>query len=195
MFEFLTLSAILEFGTVFFYGFWAVIMLLALVESTLVESEKFEFAFVMVLGLSCFFGWRFNFLALVHQRPMMLWKFVASYVVIGVIWMFVKWVVLVRRHRGQAEKILLAYKERHFIKNMAESDVHAAFEYDRHLEKPPKAGHNKGKLVSWAYLWPFSIVGTIVGDWLKEVFIWIYARLGGILDWVSSRVWGGKFEV
>lgn len=53
---------------------------------------------------------------------------------------------------------------------------------------PPKASENKGKLFTWAVFWPFNLVYTLFADVAREVWSFLYRKLGSLLDRISTAI-------
>ena len=55
-------------------------------------------------------------------------------------------------------------------------------------EIPPLARRNKAMLVRWAAYWPWSVLGTIIRDWIRDVFDFFYRMINGIYQAISDRM-------
>lgn len=54
----------------------------------------------------------------------------------------------------------------------------------------PTAANNKGKLIGWIGLWPFSMAWQCF-TWPRHVFTWLYNRLATTFDRIAAKVFAG----
>ncbi len=148
--------------------------------------------------------------------------YVAYYLVIGVVWSFVKWYMFLLREKDsytemrdkffkemankadqlavrwskdeetviKASEIKAKFLNGEFPNEKAKQAWKSKIEYK---EFPPKASTNKSRITTWMIYWTFSMVGTFFGDWLKDLFNFIYNLFGNVYDKISHSVFG-KFE-
>jgi len=134
--------------------------------------------------------------------------YVGYYLVIGVVWSFVKWYMYLLKEKDRyvdLRKTFLSDDNRYF-KDLDESEKEIALkgkmptslvkEWASRLRSnklPPTAADNKGRITTWMIYWTFSMVGTLFGDWLKDLFNIIYNLFGNVYDKISGSVFS-KFE-
>lgn len=100
---------------------------------------------------------------------------ILTYLVIGILWGFVKWFFYVK-------KIKEEYLE--FTKNNKRSKTDILMKFG---DIPPKASSNKEKIINWISLWPFNILWTLVSDFLTNLFNAIYKSFSGIFQKISDN--------
>jgi hypothetical protein len=126
------------------------------------------------------------------------------WVVVGVAWsFFYKWDSLVSKHREWYDPIRADWlKSKGFneqtdfsLEDKADWELyfesHKVREDGEVIEARPKYRHHKAELLGWATLWPLSMFETFLYDWLAQVFVKLYHRLGSVLNWIMARRWKG----
>ena len=203
MTEILTLAGAFAVGSLAFWGFWFAVFIGILVLVGLAENEHYGWAtavfaaFFLALGG---FG-IFNLYNFTVEHPIdLLWR-VGIYVGIGVIWGAVKWFLYCRKERIKYE---LAKND--FLKANKATEMTAALRvawteklqsrssYDRYSvvhAQAPNAKDHKEKIINWMYLWPFSVLGTFLADFIIECWNWLYKFMGGVYDTIALAVWKG----
>ena len=135
--------------------------------------------------------------------------FAVSYVVVGIMWSFMKWRTYVRKIFNKLKTIkddfiaqngdinndnrkhfnVLVYQAR-FI------DPRTEYTYepmsDTRLEEiavkvTPLASKKKSIITSWISYWPVSLAGTLLNNPFRQFFEWIYDNISGIYDKISKR--------
>lgn len=103
--------------------------------------------------------------------------FSAYYLLVGGLWSIVKW-------------FLYSLKLRDETKEKQANKRHD----DPHRNARPSesyAKNNKGLLAGWVAMWPFSMIGTFIGDFLTKLFDHVVKALSGIYDGIANAVWKG----
>ena len=54
--------------------------------------------------------------------------------------------------------------------------------------QPPEARHFKEKIINWMAFWPFSILGTIFYDFLREFWDMLYDAISGVYDSIAKAI-------
>ena len=198
MTEIFTLFGLLAFGTAAFWGFWVTLFVVLCVLVGLTENEKWGYASgIIVVG--------FIFLAQMHifnivhyantHLANLIW-FVVKYIGIGVIWGLFKWVRFVYRKKGQYKSVLNSFLKE---QNATELNDELRFKWNTKLNGygqyisisaiPPVASENKEKIINWMAFWPFSMLGTLLNDFLTEVWNAIYDSIGGTYDKIARAIY------
>lgn len=109
---------------------------------------------------------------------------VGAYIVLGVIWSYVRWFFKLISFRNEFRDQAQEYKK---YKNLplnqpipvdAMTGFYQWLSYDkRYLSKPPKAANNKSRIIAWMSFWPCSIVGYLLRDPIQKLFLAIFELL------------------
>jgi hypothetical protein len=109
---------------------------------------------------------------------------VAGYLLIGAVWTIYKWFSLVRRFLAKSldtvERLALS-KDIESIKDDRDSLHKWASNYS--ASTIPLAKTNRPLLSFWIFYWPFSVIGTLTGDFTRVVL----DMLSGVYDSISNR--------
>lgn len=196
MFEFLAgvFAGALAFGSIWV---WVLLLLAGISITVLVESDAGLWATIALLGTLATLNFYFHMPILdgVKQHPVQLLKWVIAYIVLGAGWGVVKWFLYVRkclRRYCQVRDEQLAILGKKSI-----ADVDRLTDFRSHLgwrgvsAEPPLASAHKQDLTRWMAYWPFSIVGTILNDFIRRIWHNIYEHLAKTYDRISVYVFRG----
>lgn len=135
-----------------------------------------------------------------HHPVTLLW-WLGGYLVAGSVWGTFKWWQYCLRQRDLLERQFRSFRANR-LDAIGTAPPNAAWdaalltEFRGKAYTPdivvPTALDNKERIITWMYLWPFSIVGTLFSDWLLRLFTRIYRFLEGMLDSISASVWKGS---
>jgi len=141
--------------------------------------------------------------------------FSVGYVILGLIWSFLKW-------NQKVSKIFKLYSnlKAKFIKEHGEitattkdkigtrqqfyntldykfkyADGHgtiSSFDHNKDLDYvieriTPLGLEHKAQIVSWIGYWPLSLIGTLLNDPFRRFFEWIYESVSGLYDKITAR--------
>lgn len=131
-------------------------------------------------------------------------KYTAYYFAIGVVWSFVKWYFFLLKARDnykqEKSKFILGLtgKEAHVAAEARVGKIHPSYAKDwlskvKMYKLVPKASDNKSKIVTWMMYWLFSMIGTLFGDWLSQIWNAIYGLFGNMYDRISKAVFGDEY--
>ena len=87
-------------------------------------------------------------------------KFIASYFIIGIIWSFIKWYLLLLRKK---ETII-------------------------NCESIPSAKNYKKDIIVWMSYWPWSMVWTILNDPIKRFFNYVYLKFSTLYQKLADMM-------
>jgi len=51
----------------------------------------------------------------------------------------------------------------------------------------PRAKTSKSRIITWMMFWPWSLVWWVIRDFVKEIFIVLYEKLGKVFDRIAHR--------
>ena len=162
-------TALFLFGTLWF---WLLSVLAVIIIACSLEHRKWGgtgatitlvsfFLLVYALGGNTIQ----TFTNYITSNPLTSLAYIASYIVIGVLWSFVKWYYF-----------LLNYKE----KNKTTDP-----KWKNYI---PKVASNKGKIISWMTYWPISASWTIINDPIRRMYNSIFKRLDKVYVKISDKV-------
>ena len=135
--------------------------------------------------------------------------FSVGYVILGLIWSFIKWNQKVKNIFRTFGRLKTKFIEKYgaitdgnkeeFYKTLKDkfwysdySGKHSRFDKELSQEKvikeiTPKGIDNKGLIVSWISYWPLSLIGTLLNDPFRRFFEWIYESVSGFYDKITVR--------
>jgi hypothetical protein len=186
------IAALVAFGSVWF---WLIMIAAFCGIAALVENEEGVWAtLVMVLtAVTLNWVWKvpiFKTCAL-HPWKALLWVLV--YFVAGALWGLFKWWLY-------AHKQLAAYKELRdeFMKseNVTELTPALALKLKSKVgmrAEAPSVSQHKCDITRWMTYWPFSVVGTLLNDFVRKAWNYIYVFMATTYDRISKHVFR-KYE-
>jgi hypothetical protein len=200
MLEFLTIGGMFAFGTVAFYGFWFALFIGLCVLSALAEHEFWGWstivAIVALIGLKT--SGVFDVISFTVNHPWVLVQDILKYLAGSIIWASFKWWRLCSKSRDRYNearaKFLAERNATEFTDELRLVWSKRLIERRGYGDKTveiPSANSNKEKILSWMYLWPFSVLATIFSDWVRELFMEIYKRMGKLYDAIALAAWKG----
>jgi hypothetical protein len=151
------------------------LFLLCIADVILTESECFGWGtFILLAGIVtiAWVGGDVNVFKWTWFNLTDVLKFTAVYVLIGVLWSVVKWYFYLVKIRKELKANLASG-----VRRVGDTRPRRSF-----------AKNNKARITGWMAHWPFSIVGTIVGDFLLELWNTIYEWLSGVYERIETRV-------
>lgn len=194
-------------STTFIIGAWISIAVLVAI---LLEFELEGWATTFVsLGIALLmWNYRGDIWGLISQNPWSTLGFAAGYILIGVVWSFIKWTIYVKRTLGRIKKakdeFIAEHKEINnknlYLFNidlnnlrLEDSDgyiVHISDEdtLEYTVKKvTPIAAKKKTIITAWISYWPMSFVGTILNNPFRHFFEWLYENLSGYYDKITNK--------
>lgn len=103
--------------------------------------------------------------------------FIGGWVIIGAIWSIFKWYNYLKRSRRKQDEI---YAKQ--VKNIVPGRPIPTIVYSI-----PKAADMKQTIIAWMIYWPFSMLGHLVFDSLKELYNSIYDYLSKFYDKMAEK--------
>lgn len=127
------------------------------------------------------------------------WKYLATYIVGGVVYSVFKWIFqlyrLGRDVKEIGEKEIAVWRSKwSALRDRSEAEVidslrgKLAKKYFGQDEYPPSAKQNKGNFLMWSLFWPVNAIYTAFADVAKEAWLWIYAKIGSLLDALAKAI-------
>jgi hypothetical protein len=119
-------------------------------------------------------------LAWITANPGTLAALVAAYCLAGCAWAVVRW----WRLCGAVKRDFDEWASRQTGPKTFEAFNRQSGQRDA----PPRPGDYAERITAWIALWPFSLLHTLLGDFVWEVFRALYERLAGVLQAISDKV-------
>jgi hypothetical protein len=188
------------------WGFWAVALVVLGVFIALTEGEHWGWATTLFVGVfaSLWMFGIFNIWNYAVRHPASLAYWFGSYIGIGMVWGAIKWYFYCVKQRKRYEEAKADFLEANHATELTpelrvawtEKLTHQSGYERYHLIsiKVPEAKDNKEKIMNWMYLWPFSMFGTLLYDFIRDFFTWLYDRMGKVYDNIAKMVWKGVEE-
>jgi hypothetical protein len=200
-----TITALLASST-FIIGAWVTI---AILMAILLEFEKEGWATTFFsLGIALLL-WNFkgDIWTFISSNPTATIGFAVSYVVIGIIWSFLKWNSYVKNVFNKLKKIKddfirdnkeindknrVLFNSRIQNSGVRKGDGGSLYVSDSDtLEKiiekiSPIASEKKSIITSWISYWPVSLMATLLNNPFRKFFEWVYDNLSGYYDKITN---------
>jgi uncharacterized membrane protein YccC len=188
------IAELITFGGVLF---WIIVGTVTLILAAQIDSEKVGSAtltlLITVAAIVAFTN--APVLDFIQDNPLYVVYGALAYVGIAAIWAFIKWrLFFLPKLFDRYETLRWRFLESRGLKEMpADAAVRDAFNsiYDvkaLDINVNRMVRYNKGRITTWMVFWPFSFIGTFVGDFLQRVFASVYQTIAGGLQRMSDRM-------
>lgn len=183
------MSELIIFGSI---GFWAgligaIALIIYFLESSLWDDSensgggwKATAVVVGFITLYYFFGSREHIkdtISFIGSHTGLIFTLFGAYVVLGVVWAFVKWYFFLLNKRDKLDRE---------IETLYISSTTSASEIlKRHI---PSAKNNKARIMTWMMYWPFSGLWTLINDPVRRAFHYTYNRVEKFFESISARM-------
>lgn len=162
----------------------SIYILLCLVILTAVIFDSFATATItMIIAGTVYHFTQQNVWHLLRDNYILVLKFVPLYILIGVVWSFVKWILFALGFKRFREENKNNTKRINLL-NQRET----LYYYGTAINNKLSASYYKSKIIAWMCWWPFSIVATIIDDPIKKFFIFLYETLSGSYQKISDKI-------
>lgn len=154
---------------------------LFLADVVLCEADEFGWGTtILVSGIVCFswLGAGINPFTWVWGNLADLSLFLLAYFAIGALWSVAKWFLFLLKLRDQLKENIASWEKR---------------KQQKQGPKPRRpeasfATNSKGRIMGWIGHWPFSMLGSLIGDILTRILKSIYNVLSGVYDRMSKSI-------
>lgn len=131
------------------------------------------------------------------SNPLMTFGFIAAYVVVGIIWSFIKWQVFVKAVFLKFKNIKNEFGEvtdenkMNFLNIVNNTfgyrfDMHDSF--NKIAKKiAPEASKKKTLVTAWIAYWPVSLIGTLLNNPFRRFFEYVYENISGFYDKITNK--------
>jgi len=194
-----TITALLASTTFIITSSVVILIIMAL----LLERELEGWATTMFsLGIALIL-WNYGneILDLLTTNPTATIGFTVSYIIVGVLWSFIKWRSHVKaifdRAKEYKNKFVLKYGEvtdknrRQFNDGIYTSFkcsyINETDTFETIANKiSPIASEKKSTIISWISYWPISLIGTLANNPFRKLFEFIYSSLSTYYDKITN---------
>lgn len=166
---------------------WLCIALWLILSFTYMEKESgtgIFVVFLIFLGI-LHMGGVVNILTTLFANPITVILTGLSYFVAGTIWTLLKFKLYVRKKRIEINAAIDSGKY-----DVVKKDGRNYYGSQRSLESDMRdlsVSENKYHIIRWAVWWPFSVIWTVLRDFVRDVFDWILTEVvGRSLEAISS---------
>lgn len=148
----------------------------------------------MVVGLT--WGVEINLFAWAWTNPASAFTYFVGYFIAGTVWAIMKWWFYCHKLLDVVKDIKVEFLNYYKISgDMIPDDKRDAFvsgvvKSHRYTDKhyPPQSMDHKSDWLMWATWWPISSFWTMLNQPIKNIWLFIYSRLGGMMQKISDRV-------
>ena len=178
--------ALLEYGTIWFW-FATIIPFLLLILFVETESAGAAIATIIVTFAAFLLFGNKDIIPWISKNPLTILEYTGGYIAAGIVWGFVKWFFFVLKLRDQYDGM-----RNKFISNgILDKAKFSSYLQNSRIDPndfPPRANHNKGRIIFWMTYWPASAVWTIINDPITRMWKVIYHRIGSVFEHMSSSM-------
>lgn len=172
----------LAFGA---WGFWLLLVVSIVFMSELLDNDEPGWATILAvvtMAVLAVFG-GINPITWAIANPSATILYIGGYFAAGAAWSLVKWYSYLLKIRRSMEAIRRehpGWEQSDVIRMVRNAGLGGSF--------PPQVGDHKSRVIGWMALWPASMVWTVINDPVRRACEEIYARLGGVYQAISNRV-------
>ncbi len=190
--------ALIVFGSTLFWVLSAIVFI-ALVASVEYDNGWFASVITAAALLTLWLGVEINIFMWVWDNPFTAFEYFVVYFIAGTAWAITKWWFYCHKLLDVVKDIKVEFLNNLSIGGDAIPDNQRdKFEqkvvcnpYYRNRYFPPQAMDHKSDWLMWATWWPVSAFWTILNQPIKNIWLFIYSRLGGLMQKISNHVFRG----
>lgn len=191
--EFITFGGVL---------FWIIVGVITLILASQVNEEKTGYATLTLLAAIAAIIAFTNapVVQTIQNHPIYVLYGVLAYIGIAAVWAFIKWRAfflpnLFDRYEDLRTRFLKTAGPNGTALTDFPADPAVRDEFNKrsdvqrlNINVNRMVGYNKGRIRTWMVFWPFSLLGTFVGDFLHRVFTSLYKAIAGGLQRMSDSM-------
>lgn len=202
-----TIAALLASATFI----WVAAIVIIIAMAIFLEHEREGWATTFFsLGIALMlWNFRSEIWSFISSSPATTIGFAITYILIGIVWSFLKWTSYVKRIFTKFKQLKLDYtatngpitdgNRQHFnemvylarFKNSDGGTV-SSISSKASLEEismkiTPIASKKKSVITAWISYWPVSVTATLLNNPFRHFFEWIYNNLAGYYDKITNR--------
>ena len=172
--------------------FWLVLIAAAIVLTVAVENEKSFISILTLAGTLAFlqFVSGVPVIHFIFSHPTAIALYALLFLAVGVGWAVAKWYFYLR-------KTLARYKETkaEYLESRGAQTEHDLTDSDKQSLKyrvaglfNPEVSDHKSDIIFWMSYWPFSMLGTLLNDFVRKIYNHLYTELSGLLQRMSDNM-------
>ena len=159
---------------------------LFIVDIVLCETDQFAWGTGIIIagtGLIAWLGADVNVFTWIWANMAEITKFLFGYFFFGAVWAIIKWWLYCLKIKDKVKSGDWYYGHGEYSRDGATEKQR------RPYESYPK--NNVARISGWIGHWPFSIIGSLVGDVLTRILTNIYRILSGVFERIANSVFSG----
>ena len=190
---------ILALGSIWWYLVTGIAVILLIIA---IEKESFIACSLSTVIYMTFLQWLFhvNIIGWSIDHPFKLLLYILGYFIIGILWSFVKWWLRVSErvdnHIKNKADIKINYLKRRLSNEVITTNTpvpdNLKEDWKQHQSCcnyiPEKASDHKNLIATWITYWPFSLLWSLLHDFIKQVMKRVVTMLQGIYDGITRRI-------
>jgi hypothetical protein len=190
---------ILALGSIWWYFVTGIAVILLIIA---IEKESFLACSLSIIVYMTFLQWvsNINIIGWSIDHPFKLLLYILGYFIIGILWSFVKWWFRVSERVENHLKDKAEIKVNYLKKRLFEDAVTIDTPIPENLKEdwkryqtccnyiPERASEHKNLIATWITYWPFSLLWSLLHDFIKQVMKKIVTMLQGIYDGITRRI-------
>jgi hypothetical protein len=126
------------------------------------------------------------------------------YVPIGFMWsLLVKWVLFLYKFRDKRAEAVEEWNKLEEDRKKFKEENPKFIDYnpttldgflkrcsykETTLSQTPRVRDYKGKVIAWAWLWPLSMIGTLLDDFVRNMMTFIYNRISWMYQSLADKI-------
>jgi hypothetical protein len=189
----------LALGSIWWYFVTGIIVIFLII---FIEKENLFACLINTVIYMIFLQWvsHINIIGWSIDHPFKLLLYILGYFVIGILWSFVKWWFRVSErvdnHIKEKTNIRVNYLKKRLFTEAVTIDtaipVNLKDDWIRHQSCcnyiPEKASEHKNLIATWITYWPFSLLWSLLHDFIKQVMKKIVTMLQGVYDGITHKI-------
>jgi len=166
-----------------------------------IERESLIGCSINIFLLLCFLQWFYhvNIIGWSLDHPIKLFLYILGYLIVGVLWSFVKWWFKITKnvdnYKKERARIRFLFLEKRLPKEIitVNTPMPEALLQDWEKHKscynyvPEKASDNKNLIATWITYWPLSLLWSLIHDFVKQFIKKIITTFQGIYDNITRK--------
>ncbi|MBI2108785.1 MAG: hypothetical protein HYT93_01205 [Parcubacteria group bacterium] len=173
------------------FGFWTLVVIANIALFACTENERPFLGIFVLLGtflLLQFLG-DLHLFTYLKNHPFAIFMYFGGYLVCGTVWSVLKWYFYLLNKKEEYEEL----KKQHFSdSDMDEKNLENWKRTNTHSEMKRLIRSSifdyKEKIVTWMTFWPWSVLWTLIDDFVFKVFNKIFYYIRGLYESIKKRV-------
>lgn len=187
-----------ELLILFAWPFWLLLFAFLVWETFLIEEERAGSATASLLGflalLTLFSDWHPLILIKDHFEAII--AFIVIYLVLGVLYVFPRWMVYVKDEAKRFEPTYKRLKSKWPSTDTSKvyKDFNEMLRSEYRMPPMPWDYGVKGKIYLWMGYWPLSGIWLLIHYPVEWFYDWAYATIKAKLEFLSYKIFQSHFE-